>query len=222
MLTYNEKGFQPKDVFAITGIAEKSKNISSDKMEIGEKGIGFKSVFGIAEKVHIESGDFSFELCSGDDKFTVPIAKYDGFTHVNGTRLTLQMPAETVKEIYRSMAKQYMEENAVLNQNPILFLNKLTHLKMYIDKTNRYLEFNVQRKTPEKLEDDIAFEDDVIVSVDMKDRDNGRDKAESRKIVCRRYTQSVTYGEKECKSRYGEKAPFEERQHNLIALFPAV
>ena len=78
VLTYNEKGFKPKDVFAITGIAEKSKNISSDKVEIGEKGIGFKSVFGIAEKVYIESGAFSFELYSDNDKFTVPIPKYDG------------------------------------------------------------------------------------------------------------------------------------------------
>lgn len=222
VLTYNEKGFKPKDVFAITGIAEKSKNISSDKVEIGEKGIGFKSVFGIAEKVYIESGAFSFELYSDNDKFTVPIPKYDGFTPVNGTRLTLQMPARTVMEIYHSMAKQYMEENAVLNQNPILFLNKLTHLKMYIDKTNRYLEFHVQRKTQEQLEDNIAFEDDVIVSVDMKDRDNGRDKAESRKIVCRRYTQPIIYGEKECKSRYEENAPFVEKRHNLIALFPSV
>ncbi|MFP5522193.1 hypothetical protein [Peptococcus simiae] len=36
-LRYNERGFTPKDVFAITGIAEASKNISADKMEIGEK-----------------------------------------------------------------------------------------------------------------------------------------------------------------------------------------
>ena len=202
VLTYNEKGFKPKDVFAITGIAEKSKTYLRIRWKSEKKGLDFKSVFGIAEKVYIESGAFSFELYSDNDKFTVPIPKYDGFTPVNGTRLTLQMPARTVMEIYHSMAKQYMEENAVLNQNPILFLNKLTHLKMYIDKTNRYLEFHVQRKTQEQLEDNIAFEDDVIVSVDMKDRDNGRDKAESRKIVCRRYTQPIIYGgKKNVKSR---------------------
>ena len=43
ILTYNEKGFTPFNVFAITGIAEAAKNISSTKNEIGEKGIGFKS-----------------------------------------------------------------------------------------------------------------------------------------------------------------------------------
>ena len=51
ILTYNETGFTPANVFAITGIAEAAKNLSEEKVEIGEKGIGFKSVFGIAKKV---------------------------------------------------------------------------------------------------------------------------------------------------------------------------
>lgn len=48
VLSYNEVGFTPENVFSITGIAGGTKNISADKVEIGEKGIGFKSVFGIA------------------------------------------------------------------------------------------------------------------------------------------------------------------------------
>lgn len=63
-LTYNEVGFTPFNVFAITGIAEAAKNVSAAKNEIGEKGIGFKSVFGVAKKVLIRSGWFSFELYS--------------------------------------------------------------------------------------------------------------------------------------------------------------
>lgn len=216
VLTYNEKGFKPENVFAITGIAEKSKNISADKVEIGEKGIGFKSVFGIAEKVYIESGLFSFELFR--DNFTVPAPKYKGFKPINGTRLTLEMPSYTVKKVYRSMVEQYMKNDAALNQNPILFLNKLTHLKMYFDGF-RYIEFDVQRKEPEMI-GNIAFENDVIVSVDMKDHNNGMDKAYSSIIECKRYTQPIIFGEKECRSRYGEDAPFSERRHNLIALFP--
>ena len=62
ILTYNEVGFTPFNVFAITGIAEAAKNVSSSKNEIGEKGIGFKSVFGVADKVLIRSGWFSFIL----------------------------------------------------------------------------------------------------------------------------------------------------------------
>ena len=62
VLTYNEVGFTPFNVFAITGIAEAAKNVSSSGNEIGEKGIGFKSVFGVSAKVLIRSGWFSFEL----------------------------------------------------------------------------------------------------------------------------------------------------------------
>ena len=147
ILTYNETGFTPENVFAITGIAEKSKNISADKVEIGEKGIGFKSVFGIAKRVLIESGLFSFELDA--DNFTVPIPRYEGYVPVRGTRLTLEMAADECKGIYRRIVEQYMTQSAMLNQNPILFLNKLTHLKMYFDEF-RYIEFDVQRSIPEK------------------------------------------------------------------------
>lgn len=216
VFTYNEKGFTPQNVVGITGIAEKMKNVSPDKVEIGEKGIGFKSVFGIADKVLIESGSFCFELYR--DNFTVPVPKYEGYKPVKGTRLTLEMDPFTVKKIYRSMAQQYVKGDAALSQNPILFLNKLTHLKMYFDGF-RYIEFDVERKEPEML-GDVAFENNVIVSVDMKDYDNGIDKAYCSVIECKRYTQPIMYGEKECKSRYGEDIAFSERRHNLIALFP--
>ena len=89
VFTYNELGFKPSDVFAITGIAEKSKNISPKKTEIGEKGIGFKSVFGVAHSVLIQSGGFSFKLLKNN--FTVPVAQYNEYTPIDGTRLTLYM-----------------------------------------------------------------------------------------------------------------------------------
>ncbi len=216
VFTYNEKGFSPQNVVGITGIAEKMKNVSPDKIEIGEKGIGFKSVFGIADKVLIESGSFSFELYRNN--FTVPVPKYDGYKPIQGTRLTLEMDASTVKKVYRGILQQYVKGDSSLNQNPILFLNKLTHLRMHVDDF-RYIEFDVERKEPEMI-GDIAFENNVIVSVDMKDHENGIDKAYSSEIECKRYTQPIVYGEIECKSRYGENAAFTERRHNLIALFP--
>ena len=218
ILTYNETGFTPENVFAITGIAEKSKNISADKVEIGEKGIGFKSVFGIAKKVLIESGKFSFELKA--DNFTVPIPKYDGYKPVQGTRLTLEMSAEECKGIYRGIVDQYLTQEAMLNQNPILFLNKLTHLKMHFDGF-RYIEFDVQRTVPE-AHSDLLVESNASISVDMKDYINGLDRSVKNEIVCYRYTMPVTYGKKECVARYGEDTAFSERKHNLIAVFPVL
>ena len=218
ILTYNETGFTPENVFAITGIAEKSKNISAEKVEIGEKGIGFKSVFGIAKKVLIESGKFSFEL--EENNFTVPIPKYDGYTPITGTRLTLEMTAAECKGIYRRLVNQYLTQEAMLNQNPILFLNKLTHLKMYFDGF-RYIEFDVQRTAPE-AHGDLLFEENASISVDMKDYINGLDRAVKNEIVCYRYTMPITYGRKECIARYGNDTVFAERKHNLIAVFPVL
>lgn len=216
ILTYNEVGFTPENVFAITGIAEKSKNISNEKVEIGEKGIGFKSVFGIARKVRIESGMFAFELYA--DNFTVPIPVYEGFSPVHGTRLTLEMTGNECKGIYRSLVDQYMTQEAMLNQNPILFLNKLTHLKMYFDGF-RYIEFDVQRTTPEK-HGELLFEANTSISVDMKDHYNGLDREVKNEIKCYRYTLPITYGREECVARYGNDTSFEERRHNLAAVFP--
>ncbi len=218
VLTYNEIGFRPENVFAITGIAEKSKNISANKVEIGEKGIGFKSVFGIAKKVLIESGLFSFELNA--DNFTVPIPRYEGYEPVKGTRLTLEMPKAKCEGIYNSLVMQYMTQEAMLNQNPIMFLNKLTHLRL-CSGCSRYIEFNVQRTVPEQ-HGELLLERDVTISVDMKDDINGRDSAVKNKISCFRYTMPIVYGRKECEARYGHDTTFSERKHKLIAVFPVI
>ncbi|WP_022759094.1 sacsin N-terminal ATP-binding-like domain-containing protein [Butyrivibrio fibrisolvens] len=216
ILTYNEKGFTPFNVFSITGIAEESKNISADRVEIGEKGIGFKSVFGVAESVHIESGMFSFKLFKDD--FTVPVPAYDGYKPVEGTRLTIVLDAEhNAKSIHKQLLQQYAQKDAVLSKNPILFLNKLTHLKMFYDGW-RYIEFDVEKK--EKTDNGLKYEDEVIISVDMKSNYDGRTNEQSNNISCRRYSQPILYIEEECKSRYGKDIKFSERKHNLIAIFP--
>lgn len=218
ILTYNENGFKPENVFAVTGIAEKAKNISANKVEIGEKGIGFKSVFGIAKKVLIESGMFSFELDANN--FTVPIPRYEGYHPVKGTRLTLEMSKAKCEGIYKSLVTQYMTQEAMLNQNPILFLNKLTHLRLGYD-CYRYIEFNVQRTAPEQR-GELLLERDVTISVDMKDYINGQDKSVKNEVSCLRYTMPIVYGRKECEARYGEDTTFSERKHKLIAVFPVI
>ena len=69
-LNYNEAGFTKSNVRSITAIGESTKKkIQTDKAS-GEKGIGFKSVFEVAEKVIIHSNGFDFSLTC--DKPTVP------------------------------------------------------------------------------------------------------------------------------------------------------
>lgn len=63
----NEQGFSLKDVESICDTGKSSKIGNSDTT--GEKGLGFKSVFGIADHVHIHSGlwSFRFEHKRGED-----------------------------------------------------------------------------------------------------------------------------------------------------------
>lgn len=86
-LTYNETGFTPFNVFAITGTAEAAKNLDDTRVQIGEKGIGFKSVFGVAEKVRIRSGWFSFYLHK--DSYSVPVIEEGKHGFRPGTEMTL-------------------------------------------------------------------------------------------------------------------------------------
>ena len=219
ILNYNETGFTPRNVFDITGIAEKSKNIDEAKVEIGEKGIGFKSVFGVADRVWIQSGDFSFEIHS--DNFTVPVPIYDKQNdYVSGTRMTLFLDGRKTKDIYRSIVSQYRSNESILRRNPILFLNKLTHLRMFFDDTTRYIDFNVTRNS---LTDnnEIQFEDNVVISMDIADHDqSGIDKYYENEINCLRYTKSIVYDRECCVSRYSDKTSFTSKKHAISVIIP--
>lgn len=200
VLSYNEVGFTPFNVFAITGIAEAAKNVSASKNEIGEKGIGFKSVFGVAKQVLIRSGWFSFELYK--ENFTIPVAAYKNDQYCPGTQMTLYVPGRA-KEIYRQIRDQYCRKESLFGKNPLLFLNKLTSLKLYYD-TWRSMEFKVSRAAiPDTGK--IFREENVKIAVNLRDHDNGLDREAIESITCTRYTYPVVYSQKACQSRYGEK-----------------
>lgn len=61
----NENGFTIPDVKAICSTGDSTKAVVQGF--IGEKGIGFKSVFRVASKVHIQSGPFSFYFLHEND-----------------------------------------------------------------------------------------------------------------------------------------------------------
>lgn len=76
----NEDGFNEEDIWAICVIHHSSKRQKGGY--VGHKGIGFKSVFKIAYKVHIQPGPFSFSLerregGSGMGMVTPTIQPYD-------------------------------------------------------------------------------------------------------------------------------------------------
>lgn len=219
-LSYNEVGFSPFNVFAITGIAEKAKNISDKKKEIGEKGIGFKSVFGVAEKVRIRSGYFAFELLKNN--FTIPGPCYDDFEFCNGTEMTLFVRQGKSREIYNKIRDKYCNHDALFSSNPILFLNKLTKLRMYFD-SNRSMEFCVDRNPILGEINRISKETNVRIAMKLSDYKDGMDRHEEQEITCTKYSFPYCYSRQACLSRYGDDTSLGEnggRELILQVAFP--
>ncbi|MFP5522194.1 sacsin N-terminal ATP-binding-like domain-containing protein [Peptococcus simiae] len=174
-------------------------------------------MFGIADKVLIQSGKFSFEL--DKEEMMIPKPQYDHFEGISGSKLVLQMSPQTCQDFFGKIFDVYKDKEALLTQNPILFLNKLTHLKIYMDSFRR-LEFNVNRVPKEKV-GDLFIEKNVGISIDMEFSTCDRKiDPQSNVINCCRYTMPITYGKEECFSRYGNNVQFDERKHNLVAVIP--
>lgn len=202
-LTYNEVGFTPFNVYAITGTAEAAKNLSDDRDEIGEKGIGFKSVFGVVEKVCIRSGWFSFALYR--DRYSIPVPDDGEHGYTPGTEMTLYIDTSVVpggaKEIYRQIKSRFCSKEALFRQNPILFLNRLTQLRMYYDAF-RSMSFSVERKQKDWEKQGVQRER-IDITVKLLDWEECRETDESHSITCVRYTSDVCFSRAACQARYG-------------------
>lgn len=218
-LEYNELGFQPKNVIAITGLGdstknhrkvtdvEKEKNMDhSDLFEIGEKGIGFKSVFGLAESVNIKSGFFNFTI-KRDNVFLPEIGDYTKFDYSDKTVLELKLDEGLAGTLYRFLNNKYKNIEAIVNENPILFLNKLTEITYYASKDN-YFGFRVTRnkQTEELTESKIKIE---YFSNDEEDI----------VIYATKFTREIEYSINECRSRYGDEEK-NTRKHKIIVIVP--
>ena len=87
---HNERGFQPKDLYAMCQVGESSKLAGSGK--IGRKGIGFKSVFQISDQPVVLSPPFQFcfdTLERGIFGYIVPSWVDDPEEHVPARHRTL-------------------------------------------------------------------------------------------------------------------------------------
>lgn len=126
----NEDGFTTENVKAICSIGESTKTVTQGY--IGEKGIGFKSVFKIAQRVHVQSGPFSFSFNntpgSDDDGLgmvTPLIETYEDLPEFIGTRMTLGL----LKSL------DFCERAKELSNIPdtlLLFLRKLRSIQVNI------------------------------------------------------------------------------------------
>jgi hypothetical protein len=130
----NEDGFTEEDVRSICSIGQSKKTSSG---YIGEKGIGFKSVFKIASQVRIQSGPFSFSFDHerGDNGLGMVTPANRDHEDLPGdvhTRITLQL-AEPAR--FEQRVADFLE----LPDTLLLFLKKLSTITIEICRTNQPL-----------------------------------------------------------------------------------
>lgn len=120
-ITNNEMGFAAENVRALCDVGNSTK--AKRDGFIGEKGIGFKSVFAISDRPEIHSNDFHFRFDTTVDDllgYVVPIW-LDGHERQEGTRIVL--PAK----VYREFTQSTLSE---LSAQLLLFLRKLRRLEV--------------------------------------------------------------------------------------------
>lgn len=125
----NEVGFTERDVRAICSSARSSK--TQGQGYIGEKGIGFKSVFKVARKVTIHSGPFCFAFehdtgldASGLGLVTPLSVPYEALPRGVGTRMTLDLTSKAAKD------PSHLVDILQVPDTILLFLTKLKMLRI--------------------------------------------------------------------------------------------
>ncbi len=126
----NEDGFAEENVRAICKLGGSTKTAS--RGFIGEKGIGFKSVFKIASRVRVQSGPFCFAFEHGDDDhglgMVTPINdEHEDLPNNVRTRFTLNLNQHSS---FQDRVKEFDDMPDTL----LLFLTKLKQIEISISK----------------------------------------------------------------------------------------
>lgn len=139
----NEDGFSEQDLRAICSIHQSTKRQAGGY--VGHKGIGFKSVFKIARRVHVQSGPFSFSLehqegDSGLGMVTPSNQPHEVLPETVKTRMTLFLANSAD---FHLRAQELRE----IPKTTLLFLRRLDKIEVGIHPPQEppsYLEFNYE------------------------------------------------------------------------------
>ncbi|KAJ4117843.1 hypothetical protein NW769_002629 [Fusarium oxysporum] len=164
----NEDGFTSLDLKAICSVGESTKTAKHGY--VGAKGIGFKSVFIAASRVHIQSGNFSFEFRHNrndpglgmvrpiwvrpTETFPSPLTRTTLYLHDQGDE-------DEIEHLKTVIAMQFDD----LQETCLLFLRKLSKISVaFYDE-----EGNLQRSkqfTKKKVDDYRVSLETTVVSGD--------------------------------------------------------
>jgi len=135
----NELGFTEEQIKAICSFGQSTKALEKNEGFIGEKGIGFKSVFKITDKPAIFSNGYRFHFNKLDEtgtttEYIIPhwidddeLKKYP-LQFQNNTHTTLYLPFS--KEKKQEQIDKLKEDIKYIEPILLLFLKKLTNIKI--------------------------------------------------------------------------------------------
>ncbi|KAL3476148.1 hypothetical protein BJX99DRAFT_270598 [Aspergillus californicus] len=133
VLECNEDGFTPDNLTAICDVGKSSK--TGAQGYIGEKGIGFKSVFMVAWKARIQSNAFSFSFLhkpgdSGMGMVTPVCEDLQDSTPYPGTRITLFLHEHGSPETLTKQRETTLQQFRELQATVLLFMKNLRKIEV--------------------------------------------------------------------------------------------
>ena len=143
ILQHNEVGMTHSNIIALSSAGESDKGSG----KIGEKGIGFKTIFEKCSRVDVVSGGYSFSLIEGGfriDSFE-PKTNYG-----SGTTMILHLFDNSIasaEQLYNEMRKKYgigSDKNALFTKCPVLYTNNLRSIE--VSCKNKSFSVSVKNK----------------------------------------------------------------------------
>ncbi|KAJ5224987.1 hypothetical protein N7468_006212 [Penicillium chermesinum] len=128
LVSGNEVGFSPSDVDAICHVGQSTKSASRDaSSHIGEKGIGFKSSFKLADSIHISSRAYSFKFVKKSHPLGMITPIWEDFPtehlQVGMTQFLFEIPSQpNVKSVTNDLRH--------LQPSLLIFLRRLRQINL--------------------------------------------------------------------------------------------
>ena len=145
----NETGFEWPHLEAISSIGNSTKAKSKDSGYIGEKGIGFKSVFVVSESPHIYSNGYHFKFKKDDELtklgYIIPywLDERPEVVIKNQSKYTTCILLPLKNDNRGKVSDRILDELKQIKSTVLLFLNKLNNLS--ISAPNYHVEFTKKR-----------------------------------------------------------------------------
>lgn len=129
----NETGFSKDDVDSICRVGNSLKRTYNNNAFIGEKGIGFKSVFRVTNNPYIISNGYQFSLPANKNDGTIGMVVPDWVNdlpdHVDPSHTTIILPLNRTDFPYSAVKEILLR----FDPDCILFLNKLKRIFIEVE-----------------------------------------------------------------------------------------